>query len=241
MNKTNFKGRTILAVGAHPDDTDFSSSGTIARAVKEGAEVHYLIATDGQKGSDDKKMTSAKLGQIRQREQTQAAKVLGVKAVHFLGYIDGELQPTLELKAKIVRAIREIKPDIVFALDPSRFYFKERGFIQHADHRATGEATLDAVYPLARDRLSFPVHEKAGLRPHKVNELLISAMGGEDANYYVDITDTIEIKIKALSKHRSQIGNIKELGKRMRMWASVIGQRAGMPYAEAFVRLKLPE
>jgi len=241
MEEINFKGKIILAIGAHPDDNDFGFGATVAKATKAGARVIYLLATKGQRGSSDKNLTQEKLARIRSKEQKEAAKVLGVESVNFLQYCDGEVVPDMKLKEQVVRFIRKYKPDIVFGMDPSRFFFKEYGFINHSDHRAIGEATLDAVYPLARDLLSFPEHRKIGLNPHKVKELLMPSFLPSDANYFIDVKDTFETKIKALSCHKSQIKNIKELSQRMGARAAVIGKKAGFKFAEAFVRLRLPD
>jgi len=241
MEEVSFKNKIILAIGAHPDDNDFGFGATVARAAKEGAKIIYVLATSGQRGSSNKNLTSDDLAKIRMQEQENAAKVLGVKEVHFLGYCDGELVPDIFLKEQIVNYIRKYKPDIVFGMDPSRFYYKENGFVNHSDHRAIGEATLDAVYPLSRDLLSFPEHQELGLKPHKVKELFMSSFLLEDANYFVDITNTFKIKIKALSCHKSQIGDIEALRKRMEARAKELGARAGYKLAEAFVRLKLPK
>lgn len=240
MAKINFKGKTILAVGAHPDDNDFGFGATVAKAAKAGAKVIYLLATTGQRGSSNKSLNAANLSKIRIREQLKAAEVLGVKSVHFLDYKDGELVPDIQLKEKIVRFIRRYRPDLVFTSDPSRFFFKEAGFINHADHRAIGEATLDAVFPLARDLLSFPEHGKLGLKPHKVQELLMPSFLPEDANYFIEVEDTFETKIKALLCHRSQIKSVQALRKRMKAKAIAVGKKAGFKFAEAFIRLQLP-
>lgn len=241
MEEMIFKGKTILAVGAHPDDNDFGFGATVAKAARAGAKIIYLLATKGQRGSSNKKMTQQKLAKMRSQEQKAAAKVLGVKSINFLGYCDGEVVPNMKLKEQIVRFIRKYKPDIVFSMDPSRFYYKEYGFINHSDHRAVGEATLDAVYPLARDLLSFPKHHSLGLRPHKVKDLLMASFLPKDANYFIDITDTFKIKIKALSCHESQIKDIEAVCKKMKGRARQLGKKAGFALAEGFIRLKLPK
>ena len=241
MKAIDFKGKTVLVVGAHPDDNDFGAGATVAKATMEGAEVIYLIATTGQRGSSDETMTPERLSDTRKKEQKAAARVLGVREVHFLSYVDGELIPDIRLKEQVVIHIRRFRPDIVFTMDPSFFYFKDFGFVNHSDHRAIGEATLDACYPLARDLLSFPEHVKAGLSPHKVKEILLHSFVPENANFYVDVTDTYDIKIRALSLHKSQVSDIQSLEKRMRERAEAAGRLAGCRYAEAFVRLHLPE
>ncbi len=241
MDEIDFQGKIVLVVGAHPDDNDFGAGATVAKAARQGAKVIYLIATTGQRGSSDEAMTPERLSGIRKKEQEEAAKVLGVREVHFLDYVDGELVPDLRLKEQVVIYIRRHRPEIVFTMDPSFFYFKNFGFVNHSDHRAIGEATLDACYPLARDLLSFPEHVKAGLQPHKIKEILLHSFVPENANFYVDVTDTFDTKIKALSLHQSQVPNIQQLEKRMRDRAEAAGKLAGCKYAEAFVRLHLPE
>lgn len=241
MNEINFKNKTIMVVGAHPDDNDFVCGATVAKATKEGSKVIYLIATSGQRGSSDENITPEELGEIRRAEQIEAAKILGVAEVHFLDYHDGELVPNIELKERVVRFIRRYKPNFVFTMNPVHYYYKEYGFINHSDHRAIGEAVLDATYPLARDSLSFPEHKKTGLQPHKVKELFITTFLIEDANYFIDVTATMDIKIKALMVHKSQTGNFKNLEKRIKDRAGEFGKKEGFRFAEAFVRLQLPE
>ena len=241
MDGMNFKAKKVLVVGAHPDDNDFGAGATVAKAAKQGAEVIYLIATTGQRGSSDENMTPERLSEIRKKEQEDAAKALGVREVHFLDYVDGELVPDIRLKEQIVKSIRRYKPDIVFTMDPSFFYYKSFGMINHSDHRAIGEATLDACYPLARDLMSFPEHAKEGLNPHKVKDLLLYSFVPENANFYVDVTDTFDMKLKALSLHKTQVGDMQRVEKRMRDRAEVAGRLARCRYAEAFVRLQLPE
>ncbi len=241
MDEIDFEGKVVLVVGAHPDDNDFGAGATVAKAARQNAEVLYLIATTGQRGSSDETMTPERLSDTRKKEQKNAASVLGVREVHFLDYVDGELIPDLRLKEQVVKYIRRYRPDIVFTMDPSFFYFKNLGFVNHSDHRAIGEATLDACYPLARDLLSFPEHVKIGLNPHKVKELLLHSFVPENANFYGDVTDTFDIKIKALSLHKSQVSDIQKIEERMRDRAEAAGRLGGCRYAEAFVRLHLPE
>ncbi len=226
----------VLGIGAHPDDLDFGASGTFAKWVKEGADCYYLICTDGSKGSDDPTMTGSKLTLLRAEEQRQAAKILGLKGVFFLKNKDTQLVADLKLKKEIVKVIRKVKPDIVVTLDPNFIYSKQRGSINHTDHRAVGLAALDAVYPLARDRLTFKELEKEGLKPHKVPIVYLTSF--EDANEIVDISDTIELKLKALLAHKTQIkeanlGWVKERAK-------MLGAKKGFKFAEGFIKLTLP-
>ena len=225
----------ILRVGAHPDDLDFSSAGTFAKWAKEGHSCYYLVCTDGSKGSDDPKMTEDRLSKLRRKEQKEAAKILGVKNVFFLNHKDTQLVADLKLKKEIVRFIRKLKPDIVVMLDPTFVYSLKRGFINHTDHRAVGQATLDAVFPLARDRLTFRELEKEGLKPHKVPVVYMNRFEG--ATEIVDISTTIELKMKALLAHKSQVD--EETTKRMRFFAGILGKEHGFKYAEGFVKLSL--
>ncbi len=235
------KGKIILAVGAHPDDMDFGASGSVAKWVQEGAIVYYLICTDGSRGSDDPKMTHEKLAQIRRIEQEKAAKILGVKKVFFLNHIDTQLVADLKLKEEIVRIIRMVRPEIVVTMDPTFYYstdfYNGFGFVNHTDHRAVSLATMDACFPLCRDRLTFPEHEKEGLKPHKVKELLFVSL--EKKDFVVDISETFAKKIKALSIHTSQFSNFKEVEKRVEARAKKWGKSKGYKFAENFIRIKL--
>jgi LmbE family N-acetylglucosaminyl deacetylase len=226
-----------LGVAAHPDDLDFSSSGTFAKWAKEGAECYYLICTNGCKGSDDPKMTEKKLVETRRKEQTSAGKVLGLKDVFFLDHNDTELVADLALKKEIVRHIRKLKPDVVVTLDPTFLYSTERrgGFVNHTDHRAAGLAAMDAVYPMARDRLTFKELEEEGLEPHKVKQLYFVSFG--NGKEVIDISGSIDTKIEALRCHKSQISEsslewVKE-------WAKEAAKGSDYTYAERFVRLNL--
>ena len=229
------KGKIILAVGAHPDDLDFGCAGTIAKWIKEGAIAYYLICTKGNKGSNNPRMTSKRLTKIRKKEQIEAAKILGIKEVFFLNHEDSELENDLELKEEITRIIRKIRPSIVFTLDPLMIYSTKRGYINHPDHRSCGQAVLDAIYPLSRDRLTFPHHQKRGLKPHKVKEIYLINFDEQDT--FFDIRSTIHLKIKALSKHQSQVS--KETLERVKGRASQTGKIKGYKLAEGFKRVIL--
>jgi LmbE family N-acetylglucosaminyl deacetylase len=241
MEKINFKNKIIMAIGAHPDDNDFGCSATMALAAKQGAKVIYVVATTGQRGSRSHHISAEKLSATRVKEQNAAAKILGVKQVRFLDYRDGELEPTLKLKEEIVMLLRQYRPDYVFTMDPSRFYYvrQEHGFINHSDHRAIGEATLDACYPLARDLNSFPLHQKMGLKPHKVKEIFLSSFMSDKANCFVDVTKTFGLKLKALAAHKSQFDDFRGVKSWMTHGSAELGKHAGYKYAEAFIRLRL--
>jgi LmbE family N-acetylglucosaminyl deacetylase len=200
--------KRALAVAAHPDDTEFGCAGTAAMLSQQGWEVYYLICTNGNKGSDDPEMTPEKLAPIRKEEQRAAAKVVGVKDVFFLDYEDGELAYSRELLGKVVWHIRKLRPNTVFTHDPESIIIRD-SFINHSDHRVAGLVTIDAVYPAARDRWNFPEHIDQGLQTHKVGELCIWSF--DKANHSVDITDTLELKLQALSQHKSQFGENPDL------------------------------
>ncbi|PJF27119.1 MAG: PIG-L family deacetylase, partial [Phototrophicales bacterium] len=207
-------GKRVMGIFAHPDDPEFFCGATFARWAAEGAEIIFVLATSGDKGSSDPDMTSERLIAIREDEERCAAAKLGVKDVIFLRHRDGELTPSLELRRDIVRAIRMYKPEIVVTLDPTVFWWGDRG-VNHPDHRAIGEATLAAVYPTARDRLNFPEQEREeGLEAHKVKYLYIS--GTQSPNVWVDVTDYIEKKIESLHEHKSQIADMEKMAERIR-------------------------
>ena len=223
----------VLGVAAHPDDLDFGASGSFAKWSMEGASCYYLICTDGSKGSEDPGMTERKLVRIRKDEQRAAGKVIGLKDVFFLKHRDTQLVADLTLKREIVRYIRKIRPDVVVTMDPTLVYSK-RGFVNHTDHRAAGQAAMDAVYPMARDRLTFRELEKEGLKPHKVKTLYL--INFDNRSEYVDISKTMDTKVKALACHKSQISGdslrwVRQMGK-------LVGKEKGYGYAEAFVKLE---
>ena len=235
MTKNIKTPKSALAIFAHPDDMDFSASGTIAKWVAKGAKITYLVCTDGSKGSDDPRMTARRLAAIRKREQRDAAKILGVRDVIFLGHRDGELTADLKLKEEIVRVIRQKRPELVITLDPAFFYSPARGFVNHSDHRAAGQAAVDAVFPLARDRLNFPHYEKQGLTPHKVRTLFLVSF--DAPTHLEDISATFGKKLATLNAHKSQVGSdalarTKERGR-------LLGRKGRMRYAEGFKRIEL--
>lgn len=232
-----FQPKIVLAVFAHPDDVDFGAAGSIAKWRKSGAKIYYLVATRGCKGSADPQMDPQKLRKVRQKEQLAAADLLGVSQVFFLNYTDGELESTLKLKEEIVKVIRQVKPDTVLTFDPQMRYSALRGYINHPDHLAVGEATMAAVYPLARDPLTFPNHTKIGLAPHKVKEIILTSF--EEQNFFVDITDTFEKKLASIKCHQSQYDNFSQLAKRIREWARFTGKKINVKYAEGFKRITI--
>jgi LmbE family N-acetylglucosaminyl deacetylase len=206
--------KRVLVVLAHPDDPEFFCGGTIARWVAEGREVIYCLLTRGDKGADEPGVDPLELAEVREKEQRAAAEILGVKEVIFLENPDGSLVPDLKLRMDVVRVIRTIRPDIVVTCDPTNFFPSDR-YINHPDHRAAGQVTLDAVFPAARSALYFPeLMEDEGLKPHKVRHVYVA--GTIHPNTVVDVTDFIDRKIEALKEHRSQIRDIESLADRIR-------------------------
>lgn len=197
---------------AHPDDPEFFCGGTIALWCAGGAEVTYLILTNGNKGSDDPGITPEKLAAIRREEQQAAANVLGVKRVLFFDEPDGELQSTLTLRQRVVAEIRRYQPEAIIAPDPTR-YFSPGIYINHADHRAAGEVAIDAVFPAARNRMYHPELLFEGLEPHFVKEVHLS--GSVQPNRWVDISSVFETKLKAIRCHISQIKDPEAMFKRV--------------------------
>jgi LmbE family N-acetylglucosaminyl deacetylase len=227
----------VLVVFSHPDDAEFLAAPAIARLVAEGARVDYLVTTDGGKGTDDPAVTAEHLAATRIAEQRAAADVLGVQEIVHLGYPDGYLTPSLELRRDIVRHIRRLRPDVVIAQNPQR-RTDGAGFIAHPDHLATGEATLAAVYPAARDRLNFPELLDEGLEPWKVRQLLIT--GSERPNLWLDVAANFELGLRALRCHASQIDDTDGLAERMRERAAEAGEAVGIGLAQAFLSIRLP-
>jgi LmbE family N-acetylglucosaminyl deacetylase len=224
----------ILVIAAHPDDVDFGSAGSIARWTDAGIDVRYCIVTDGDAGGSDPSVSRADMARLRQREQTAAARQVGVTELRFLGYPDGRVEATLDLRKDLARVIRQVRPARVVCPSPDRYY--ARLGASHPDHRAVGSAALDAVYPDSRNQFAFPdllADEK--LEPWTVQEVFISASPAAD--HYVDITDTFERKVAALCAHASQISDPADLGERIRGWATRIAEAGGLPagrLAEAF-------
>lgn len=209
----NNDAQRVLVVLAHPDDPEFFCGGTLAKWAREGKVIHYLLLTCGDKGSDNPDMTPEMLCADRQMEQRAAAAVIGANAVVFLDYPDGELMNTLDVRREIVRAIRRFKPDVVVTCDPTT-YFRANAYINHVDHRTAGAATLDAIFPAAGNRMYFPELLNEGLEPHAIKEVWMSLT--HEPNLWVNVTETLEIKLAALRQHRSQIKDPDGLEKRIR-------------------------
>lgn len=223
----------VMVVTPHPDDAEYGVAGTVARWASEGKEIVYVVCTNGDKGTSDANMKPEELAKIREQEQLAAAKLLGVREVIFLGRPDQSLEDTPEFRKEIVRLIRMYRPETVVTADPYRRY------IWHRDHRITGQVTLDAIFPYARDRLSYPDLLDEGLQPHAVKEVLLWA--SEDLNYRSDITDTFDIKLAALRCHKSQVGQnpSRELEKWLRQRHQMMAEGEDFELAEAFHRVEI--
>jgi len=220
-------------VSPHPDDAEFGCGGTVARWARESKNVVYVICTDGGRGTSDRNMKPEALAEIREKEQKEAARVLGVEEVVFLRYPDQGLEDTHEFRKDLVREIRKYRPEIVVTADPYRRY------IWHRDHRITGQVVLDAVFPFARDHLAYPDLLEQGFEPHKVREMLF--WGADDVNCRFNISDTFELKVQALECHKSQLAQFASAA-----WIEWLRQRhqkmaEGESYeiAEAFHRVEI--
>jgi len=223
----------VMVVTPHPDDAEFGVAGTVARWVREGKSVIYVVCTSGEKGTNDPNMKPAELAKIREQEQLAVAKLLGVREVIFLRHPDQSLEDTPEFRKEIVRLIRMYRPETVVTADPYRRY------MWHRDHRIAGQVVLDAIFPYARDRLAYPDLLEEGLQPHKVGEVLLWAV--EEPNYRSDITDTFDIKVAALRCHKSQVGGhpFSDMGKWLREWAKTMAEGEDFELAEAFHRVEI--
>jgi LmbE family N-acetylglucosaminyl deacetylase len=227
----------ILVILAHPDDPEFFCGGSIARWTHAGHHVSYCLLTCGDKGTQDRSLTPDALCSLRQEEQNAAAAVLGVDQVQFLDYPDGYLVPDIQLRRDITLVIREEQPDVLVTCDPTNLYVKET-YLNHPDHRAAGQATLDAVFPAARDHLSFiELWRDENLEPHIVREVWISLPG--EANVTLDVTEYWEMKLQALYHHKSQIGDPALLEERLRSRHTPESTLDNPRYVEKFKRLVL--
>ena len=231
----NLSSKKAMVVVAHADDAEYGCSGTIAKLCSQNWDVTYVLCTNGSKGSGDENITSEEIAAIRRNEQIEAGRVLGLKDVTFLDYEDSILEPSLSLRKDIARQIRKYQPDVLITTYPARNLNSPYG-LGHPDHIAAGEAAMAAVFPTARDHLSFPELLKEGYEPHKVSEVWI--IGAPDPDLWVDVSDHMETSINALLQHSSQMSRSDEETKQMMY--SGRRERAegkGMIYAETFKRI----
>jgi LmbE family N-acetylglucosaminyl deacetylase len=226
----------ILVILAHPDDPEFFCGASLARWARAGHEIHYFVLTCGDKGYNDSHASSAQICTNRQAEQKAAAAIIGVKSVRFLDLEDGFVVPSIDLRREVVRVIRQVKPDILVTCDPTHLYAGDY-YINHPDHRYTGQVVLDAVFPAASNAFFFPeLIQEEGLQPHKPREVWISLTG--NPSVILDVTDTWEIKIQALKEHKSQIGDPGEFEQRMRARKSDKSTEENEYYEEKFRVIK---
>ena len=226
----------VLVVISHPDDGEFGAAPTIAQLTRDGVRVDYVVTTDGGKGTEDPAITPEQLATTRVAEQRAAADILGVTDIVHLGYPDGYLEPTLELRKDITRQIRRYRPDLLVTQNPRR-RLDHNPFIGHPDHLATGEATLAAVYPAARDHLNFPeLWTEEHLEPWKVRQVLLT--GVEEPNLWLDVSATFEIGMRSILAHASQV-DPETVEERMRERARQIGEPQGIGLAQAFLSIIL--
>jgi len=223
----------VLVITPHPDDADFWCSGTIAKWIGDGATVRYVLCTDGGKGTTDPNISSAELSKIREQEQADAAESLGVQELVLLHHPDGFLEDDDEFRKELVRQIRQVQPDVVLCPEPYR-----KNLAWHRDHRITGQVTLDAVFPCARDHLHFvELWRDEGLEPHKTGTILF--WGTEQADTIIDISDSMDAKFKAVSAHQSQMDGrtAKEIEEFIKERAQVSEGGSGTEYVEAFRKI----
>lgn len=220
----------ILVISAHPDDPELSCGGSIAKWTTEGKEIIYVICTDGNKGSKDLEMNPYQLAALREREQEAAAQLLGVQRVIFLRHHDGELEVNSILKVELALLIRYIKPDLVITHDPWRPY------LIHPDHRAVGIAVTDAIVA-ARDHLFFPAFLAIGLDAHRPKSIYYTFP--EKPDIIVDITEFIEIKLRAIAQHSTQIETIPDWQERIKQMGARFGEKECLAYAEIFKQVEL--
>lgn len=233
----DWEGRKrILVFLAHPDDPEFFCGGSIARWIALGHEIHYALFTTGQRGNHNPDKNEEEIGEIRKTEQRNAARVLGIKSVAFLGYLDGDLIPTLDMRREVVRIIRTVRPDVIVTCDPQNL-FSGNNRINHPDHRAAGQAVVDAAFPASGSPAFYSeMLKEEGLFPHTPSEIWMSLTN--QPNVVLDVTEYIEKKLLALHEHRSQVGNLDEFDLRMRSrWR--VNDAFPPRYEERFLRVKL--
>jgi LmbE family N-acetylglucosaminyl deacetylase len=230
MQNNFYIPENAMVIMAHPDDPEFTCAGTVARWAKEGTDIIYVLCTSGDVGIAEPGMTRIKAAEIREEEERTAAKILGVKQVIFLGEPDGMLQPTLELRKKIVREIRRFQPEVIITGDPTVVWASD-SYINHPDHRAAATAALDATFPAAGQPNLFQELEDEGLHAYKPRKVYVTTW--DHANIYVNITDTIDLKVAALRAHKSQMKDW-DPEERIKGWAAERGKGKEMAFAETF-------
>ncbi len=232
--------KRVLCINAHPDDQEFTVGGTLAKWARAGADIVTVVITSGDAGSNERTpadMTKTQLAAIREVEQRNACTILGVRETVFLRYGDGTLQPTLDLRRDLTRLIRKFKPDTVVCGDPTARFFGN-SYMNHPDHRAAGDAACDAVFPSAGTKFIFPELLAEGYMPHEVNRVFLH--GSEKSDVWIDVSETLEIKVRALKQHVSQIGDWDPM-EMMKEWARDEGKEKNLEAAESYRVMILKE
>jgi LmbE family N-acetylglucosaminyl deacetylase len=229
-----------MSIHAHPDDQEFTVGGTLAKWARAGCEIVTVCITRGGAGSNrytPPDMTREALVAIREDEQREACRILGVKETIFLDHEDGMLEPSIALRRELTRLIRRHRPEAVLTSDPTVRYYGST-YMNHPDHRVAADVALDAVFPSAGTRLIFPELLAEGLEPHEVRQVYIH--GAERPDTYVDIADTLDVKLAALRAHRSQMGEW-DPAEMITQWAAEQGRRRKLKAAEAYRRMILQD
>ncbi|MDQ3248681.1 MAG: PIG-L family deacetylase [Chloroflexota bacterium] len=224
-----------LVIMAHPDDPDFTCAGTAIQMARQGIEVTYMILTDGDKGNHNPEITKNQLIAMRKIEQRNAAATSGIKGVLFMGEEDGFLRPTPEIRKRVTREIRRIRPELIICTDPERYLVAD-GYINHPDHRNAGLVALEAIFPAADNMMFYPDMADEGYLPHKISQLYV--FGHRDPSVKIDITNEVETKIASILCHKTQIQNPEEAPKR---WLERWGEKqedGTMRYFEQFKAMK---
>jgi LmbE family N-acetylglucosaminyl deacetylase len=236
----SYTPKVAMAIHAHPDDQEFSAAGTLAKWARAGTQVISVIITNGDAGNNDPDKDETYkpiLAKLREGEQRAANDIIGIKETVFMGYPDGTLVPSIELRRDLTRLIRKYKPDVVVSGDPTSRFFGN-SYINHPDHRAAADVACDAVFPSAGSRPIFPELLHEGYEPHNVRYFYMH--GSEKTDIWVDISTTIAVKVEALRQHKSQLGEW-DVNQAMREWASSAGKEKGLEFAESFRRMVLIE
>lgn len=233
---SEYRPERLLCVVAHPDDVEVTIGATVAKWAAAGTEVSMLVCTDGSKGFSDP-AKAKEIAKTRAQEEAKAAKILGVSCWHQLEFADGEIRVNDRLRSEIAKCIRAHKPDAVFTMDPTFFYSVQWSYVNHRDHRAVGEATFDAVYPMARDASALPELMRENYEPHNVKTLLLANF--ENENHMIDVSEFIEKKYDALRAHESQFGDATGVIDFVTKRAQEDGRTIGVDLAEGFVKIEV--
>lgn len=232
MSSDFYTPESAMVIAAHPDDIEFTCAGTLARWARGGARLSYVLCTSGESGIDDPAMPRRQAAEIRESEQRNAAAVIGAEEVIFLGERDGLVEPTLELRRKLVREVRRFRPEVVILGDPTVIWMGPT-FINHPDHRAVATAALDAVWPAAGQPSLFAEMADEGIHAHRPRKLYVTGWVQPGADLWVDIEETIDVRIEALRAHASQMSG-SDPGPFIRQSAARIAEGKGMAFAECF-------